>query len=1195
MVYIKSLICEGFKSFKEKTKINFSKGFTSIVGSNGSGKSNILDAFVFAIGELSGNKMRVNNIKDLICNGGSNGGTPSKYARVDVVFDNSNRNIPIPVESNTVKVSRKIYIDGKGKYFLNDKVITRRELQDILDLAGLLPNSSNLILQGELFRIITMNNNERRGLIEDISGIASYNEKKEKAEKDLAKVEENISRITLLLNELSIQLDSLEKEKDDALKYQDYDIKQKNAENALIVLKLRDFQKQIDRFIVKKETLIKEIQEINYNLLEKRENLSKITVELDKINEEIKKLQTNELKELTLNLNKLKTDIAKKETQKDNFQKEILKLKKNLIDSFKKKEDLEENKKIIQNNLMVKKKEKKEIKEKLHSLKEELYHSEEQTKEFDSKYKGFQENLESLKNDIAEKNEIKSEIKSEIKVLTSKLESSNDKLSNTVMRVDVLNGEIENISQEIKILDSEERNYKEKPDNNISLNDLESNKQNLDLKLKKIQSIINEKHEKLISLKSKIKVIQKLSSNKALEAILRLKNDRELSSKHKISGTIYGTIAQLGKTREEYNTALQIAGGNKFNYIVVENQATAKQCINFLKNNKIGRASFIPLDKIKTNFINYDLNNNEKIIGRAVDLIQFDGLFKKAFEFVFGRTIVVSDIDTASNLDIKARKVTLNGDVVEMSNLMTGGTFKQSMRGGFISQEESKIPKLETELNNLKREEDSYLKKLKNIDKQIALSYKSKISANNELSEVRKNLAVLKDNLLRKEDELKDYNVKIEETKTEIKNIEGKLQTEQLKLKDIDQILSDLMNDENELKSKISLLEDNDFTKKINNLRKKIDELEKDYMHINLEVTKLRTQLEDVINNRESEIESTINNSQEEIKDNTFKLETLKKELVDIETTIKELESELLKKNEVVGQFYSKREELLLSQTKFKAEIEDLKSKIVPKNIKINTLEINLQNIKSQKDEMEENHQIGNEELEKIQNLLSFSKDKLSNIIKECVNIKHQLEPVNMRAIKKYDKIKERYDDLIEKHDIVVDERISILEFIERIELEKKNTFLNTFNGINERFKEIFAKLSPGGEAKLKLENQEDPFAGGVKIIARPGGKKWCLTQSMSGGEKTLTVVALILGIQMAIPSPYYILDEIDAAFDENNANHVASMIKELSEKSQFILITHRDVTMTKTDDLIGVSNVHGLTEVLNLNIREALEQIAQS
>ena len=331
------------------------------------------------------------------------------------------------------------------------------------------------------------------------------------------------------------------------------------------------------------------------------------------------------------------------------------------------------------------------------------------------------------------------------------------------------------------------------------------------------------------------------------------------------------------------------------------------------------------------------------------------------------------------------------------------------------------------------------------------------------------------------------------------------------------------------------------------------------------------------------------------IKSNTNGYEALKIEINATNESISDLESKLLEKNQEMGEYYAKKEKSLQEQTNLKVEIEDLKSSIHPTNIKINTFEVTRQNIETQKVEIENSCKNLNDNLEEIEEFLIFSPEKLTEIIDDCIRVKLQLEPVNMRAIKKFDKIQSRYDELIDKHEIIVKERQAILEFIEKVEVEKRNTFMNTFNGINEHFKTIFAKLSPDGEAKLVLENEEDPYAGGIKMLARPGGKKWCLTQSMSGGEKTLTVVALILGIQMYIPSPYYILDEIDAAFDDNNATQVASMIKSLSEKSQFILITHRDVTMTKTDQLLGVSNVHGITTILNLNIREALEQIAQS
>jgi chromosome segregation protein len=1190
MVYIKSLICEGFKSFKQKTKVNFCEGFTSIVGANGSGKSNILDAFVFALGELSGNKLRVNSIKDLICNGGTDGHTPSKFARVDIVFDNSDRSIP--VNSSAVKVSRKIDINGHGKYYINDKTITRRELQDIMELAGLAPNSTNLIQQGELFRIINMNNNERRGLIEDISGIAYYNEKKEKAENDLEKIEENISRITLLLNEVSIQLDSLETEKNDALKYQEQDIKQKNAEKAVIVKKIRSFKRQIERINATKEDMKKEVEQINVDVIDKRESLMKITLELDQINDEIEKLQSNELKEFTLRLNKLRTEFTKKETQKENTEKELVKQKKNIISIFNKKDKVEEKKTSIQQELEFMNENKKEIKEKLESLKEELYHSEEQVNEFDTEYSAIQEDLDNLRIKISEKIGERNEINSEIKVINNNIKNIDKNIKETQRRISQYKNEIETIINQGESLEQEELQYEKNSESFIDIEELEQEKIIITSKLKEISNRIDEKHDKLISIKSKIKAVQKLSVNRAINAILKLKqNPDEIVN----SGRIYGTIAQLGKSSQKYNTALQVAGGNKFNYIVVENQATAIKCINYLKRNKIGRASFIPLDKIKNYPINFNFRTNNKVIGRAVDLIQFDSQFNKVFEFVFGRTIVVADLDTASSLENNVRRVTLDGDIIESSNLMTGGNTKQIKQGGFLSIEESKIPELESELNVLKNKEAEYKNSLHELDKKITTNYKRKISKNHRLEDIRQKLAVLKDKIENNEEGLINAEQKYSELKVELEENSLNLEKEKNKLTEFNQDVIELENRENELKLKISLLKNNDFTKKINVLRKDIDTLEKQKMKIDIEVTKFQTQLEEIVNNTETEIKNAIENIQNEIATNTNELRDLESEIEETQQKVDELEKVILEKNQIIGRLYKSKEDTLKKQTNIKLEIEDLKSKIHPINIRINTLDVNLENIITQKEELENSSNVDPSEVEEIQEFISLSYDNLSEIISTSIEIKLQLEPVNMRAIKKFDKIKKRYDGLIEKHEIIVKEREAILNFIEKVEVEKKNTFMETFNGINKNFQEIFTKLSPGGEAKLELENQEDPFAGGVKMLARPGDKKWCITQSMSGGEKTLTVVALILGIQLYIPSPYYILDEIDAAFDDYNATQVATLIKQMSERSQFILITHRDVTMTKTDQLLGVSNVNGITTIINLNIKEALEQIAQT
>lgn len=1185
MVYIKSLVCEGFKSFKKRTKINFSKGFTSIVGANGSGKSNILDAFVFALGELSGNKLRVSNIKDLICNGGTNGGIPSKKARVDVIFDNSDRKIPL--DADTIKLSRKINEEGKGTYYLNDKRTTRRDLQDILDLAGLVPNSSNLIMQGELHRLINMNDKERRELIEDLAGIAFYNEKKEKAEKDLIKIEENISRITILLNELSIQLDSLEKERDDALKYQEHDNRQKKAQNALTLIRIKDIENQIENVKQKRDSLKLKIEEIRTEVIGKRENLMNITQELDIVKAEIKELQSNELRQLTLKLNDLKTEMAKNEASRDNHQTEINRLKKNMVKAFKKKDELESKKQTISNNLEKKKDDKESIDANLENLKEELYHSEEQIKELDSEYAKYQEELESIKEQLDAQNEIKSTINTELQVLSNKLENSFNARKKVQKKISTLASQIKQIKNKISEFELKEKNTNKKPEDSLNIDELEAKKRTFAAELKKLRKLIDNKYEEVVSIKSKLKAVKKYSSTRAVEAILNVKD------KDEINGRIYGTIAQLGKSNQEYNTALQVAGGGKFNYLVVDNQQTAKQCIEYLKNNRIGRASFIPLDKIKVYSSNFQLPVDPNVIGRAVDLIEFNPMYARAFEFVFGRSVVVKNIETATTLKVNARKVTLEGDVVESSNLMTGGKKKHNNNGGFGLKEQTLLPKLETELNELRDREQHYSEKIHQIEDKISKNYKNRISSNNAINQIRQDLAVLRDNLKTKEEEKQELESTLKEYDKEINELEAKVGIKNVKMDKVNQDIQGINKSKEAIANKISMLKNNDFTKKVDQLRKEIDTLEKKRMTVKIDITKLETQLQEITTNQEREVNNNIESFQEELETHKKQFETIKSKITESTEEIKTLEKEVLEKNQKIGQIYNKKEELLKTQTEIKVAIEDLNSSIHPLNIKINTLDVNERNLLAQKEEIQGNNDIPEEKKEDLTEFLTFTQAKLASIIEESMRVKMDLEPVNMRAIKKYDKIKKRYDDLIEKHELVVDERISILNFIDKIETEKRETFYNTFEGINDNFRRIFSKLSPGGESKLVIENEEDPFAGGVKMMARPGGKKWCSTQSMSGGEKSLTIVALVLGIQMYVPSAYYILDEIDAAFDDHNASQVAGMIRELSEGSQFILITHRDVTMTKTDQLLGVSNVHGLTSVINLNISEALEQIA--
>lgn len=1188
------MICQGFKSFRDRTKINFNQGFSAIVGANGSGKSNILDAFVFALGELSGNKMRVKNVRDLICNGGSIEKNPSNFAQVDIIFNNSNGTIPI--DSKDVVISRKIDIKGNGNYYINGTRTTRRDLQDLMDLCNLIPNSTNLILQGEIFRIINMTNLERRQLVDEISGIASYNEKKENAEKQLEKIEENISRITLLLNEVKIQLDNLEAEKNDALEYQHLDNEQKNSEKALLIVKINTIRNNIKKIEESKSEIIKEIKEIEDNLINNSSLLKDLNETLERIEIKIKNLESEELLALTKKINELKTEKAKYETSKEHLNKEIDKLSNNIIDAVNKKGNLIDEKQNLKQELIQLEHEK-EIQEKCLSNKnQELGLLKGELQKIDSNYLEIQQEITNLREKISLDQEIKNQLYSEIKVLESKHLNFEANKFNTQEKITKINDEITNIKENLTQLNEKREEFEKTGNNTKKINDLETEKININNELRRLQEIIDDKHTKLITLKSKIKTIKNFNQNRAIEAILKVKN------MDVINGEIFGTISQLGKIDSKYNIALEIAGGGRLNYIVVDTQKTAKECIRYLKENKIGRASFIPLDKIKVNLPNYMIDFNEEIIGRAVDLIQFAPRFRKAFEFVFGKIIIVNDLETALKLPINARKVTLKGDVVESSNLMHGGSYKKKRGLSFKTSEESEIPVLEVELEKLKIKEHTLLTKFKQIDIDITDYYKNNIQGNNSLNTITQQFNFFQERLNDKEEELNSLVNEIQKINSENEQIHTKFIEKQKNLDELVDQISDLKDQENIFQEKIQNSQNIKIKNNIQNLEEEISQINSEISKFELKIAKINAKLEDFIENQINDIEQTISKNEETTKINSSEIESINKSLELISLEIQEINEKILEENQVLGQYINEKNQILKKITDLKIKIEEMKSSIHPKSLQVNTLENKVENqlnkLYELKNEFGEDceHFLNENENNLPQEIilkLSFSQTKLEELINSCLEKKILLEPVNMRAIEKYDKIKNRYDDLIEKHEQVVKERRAILEFIEQIETEKKEVFMNTFNQINEKFGVIFSKLSPNGEAKLELENYDDPFEGGLKIMARPGGKKWCFTRSMSGGEKTLTIIALILGIQQYVPSPYYILDEIDASLDEVNTILVAEMIKELSSKSQFILITHREPTMERTDHLLGISIADGISSVLNINIAEALKQIA--
>jgi chromosome segregation protein len=1191
MVFIKQMICTGFKSFRKRTIINFDKGFTAIVGANGSGKSNIIDAFVFVLGELSAKTLRANNIKDLISNGG-NGMGESDTATVELIFDNHDRTIPY--DHDEISILRKIDRDGNGIYKLNNKRATRKEIMDLLDLAGLMPNSSNMIMQGELFRLINMNAIERRQLVEDIAGIASYNDKKTSAEQELNTVQTNLGQITLLLNEVHGQLEQLEKEKNDALHYLALVKDEKIRQNALQFVRIRNSEQKIIEIMTEKkesEDAVVRIHDLEEKLQMK---INDLQMQIDQLNEKIKGLQDKELLQITQELNRVKDHITELKTSLKFAEKNLLKTEndQNLIKE--KITSLTDQKQRMQVELTQFREQKTQLTDNMTLKTTELEHLEEKLKEIDSEYLSVKEELNQILTTLNHQKDLKNQKITTLKVLENEIAGIVKQKQKAEEKIYRTHQEIGNLKSQLRGLQSEKANLlaetgieefsKEQIEHQIKM--LEQNINQIQYEQKQLDGEIRKKQANIVELRSKAAVIKQMNAgSRAIEGLMKVKQSNSIPG-------IFGTIADLGSADSKYSAALEMAAGGKFNWVVVDHQYTAEACIEYLKKNNLGRATFIPLSAIKVSTFDEEIPNDPKIHGRAIELINFDPMVTKAFEFVFGRSIIVDDMPTAVKLKLPVKRVTLDGDVVESTNVMSGGQKMKPTGIGFKSTDDQLLSQYEQDVARMQRDLESKDQAVKLNQKQISELYRRKISGDKETQQITQKIAICKskidqmtEEIQGAESEVADYLKFIEQKEQEKKEINEELLKIELEIQGIEEKYA-------QTQAHLNNSEESVIKTQTRELEREIKKINKTLADMDIKIAKTETMLFETIEANRQDAERQYNLRIDEIQKLNSNIQeyTIQFQTEQIKAT--DLEQKVQEKSSIVSELLTQRKKLVTEQSNLKIELARYADQLHPLKMKINTLEM-------KKGELEgkilDFKTLVLPDIEVGADLLEQDESTHQNAIEFISKEKTALGPVNLRAIEKYQEIDTRYKELEQKHEIIIEERESILEFIQNLESEKKKVFMNTYNSINKNFGYIFGRLSPGGEAKLELDNLEDPFSGGIQILARPGEKKWCLTQAMSGGEKTLTIIALILGIQMHVPSAYYILDEIDAALDDANAALVADLIKDLSSRSQFVIITHRDVTMARTDHLLGVSNREGVTNVINLSIKSVLDQIARN
>ncbi len=1164
MTQINRIGIHGFKSFAHKTEIPFDGQFNCILGPNGSGKSNIGDAICFVLGRLSAKSMRVEKASNLIFNGGKNK-KASPEAGVEIAFSNKDKVFPIDAEE--VVLNRTISNDGNSVYRINGKKRTRTEVLDLMSAARINPEGYNIILQGDITRFVDMSPLERRRIIEEISDVSIYEEKKHKAMLELDRVDEKLNNAGIIMQERKTHLKELKKDRDQALKFKEIRDKIDSYKATRLHLLMQDklkvkeeYEKETNKFQEQINVAEKEISKIKERVSENKEKIASINQEIENKGEKEQLVVHKEVEDLKVNLAKdktristLKDEINKIQQRKDQLQQEIQEWGDKSSASKESKKDLEQ--KISQKD--------KEIKDLERSIAE-------------FKKKNKIETSQDLDKEIEDKDKLIEQRQEEVQQIRQKQQDllrEKDRLEFQLQSIEDRIKKVKEVEQEnkeqIKDLQQKKGDFKAAT---LRLNACLDQDSSFASQLSNARKRLVDTQERHAKLNAKSLSMQaEIMSNKALASIL--------DNKRKFKG-VHGTISELGQVNKKYAPALESAAGNRMQNIVVDDETVAAECIKFLKSNRLGSASFIPLNKIRSQEISTEDRKLSKLPGVqdfAINLISFKAQYQKAFGYVFGNTLVVDDVDTSIKVGIgKIKMVTLEGDVAEGSGVMKGGFIARRSSLGFQEKDsQEELDGVEREIAELEGVVANVEIKREANEREISSLRMKKSELEVEIIKLEKTLHLETSDLDANSDAKKEMKKRLEQVDQELAQIQRDITNTNRELAELKTKKQNLRSEVNELRNPRLLAQLTAFDESRQKNREELLHLENDLKNLVLqeeqmfgpEIEKIR----EILKQHDKE-EIQFNG---EIKKLSEKIATQEKELEQKEKASKE--------------FYSKYKEMFNQREKLSQEVNAKENEIesLRETSRTHEREINLTSLKNA--EIKAKLAGFQEEFARYQNVELLKDRNVEQLQEEIAKFEvtlAQMSAVNMKALEIYEQVEKEYAELIEKKDSLEKEKVDIMTMMNEIETKKKDHFMKTFDKANENFQRIFTTLFKKGKAYLQMENPENIFEDGLSIKVKLTGNRFMDIKSLSGGEKTLTALSFIFAIQEYQPASFYILDEIDAALDKHNSETLSKLIRSYSNNAQYIVISHNDSLISEADTLFGVSmNEDGISKVTGLKI----------
>ena len=1165
-MYLKSIEIQGFKSFANKIVFEFQNGITGIVGPNGSGKSNVADAVRWVLGEQSAKQLRGSKMEDVIF-AGTEARKPVGFAYVSITFDNEDH--ALPVEYNEVTVTRKVFRSGESEYQLNGHSCRLKDITELFYDTGIGKEGYSIIGQGQIDKILSGRPEERRELFDEAAGIVKFKRRKAASIKKLENERENLVRVNDILKELEKQVGPLEKQSEKAKEY----LKLKQD------LKIRD----VNAFLMESDEIRISLKECEEKSLIAANDLKAANEEYDSTKAEYDSLEI-QLNEINNSIETTNTLLSNTEIEKQRldgvinvYAEQIKTIQANSVHYTNRLSD-------ISKSIDEKKESLSKLDEEKQSLAESLTSYEEKRAEAKKKHDEILNSIEEINKNIEDYNNKIIDVLS----LKTKTTADNQKFQTMLEQKNIRKAELNSIiiqkKSEENLADNSINEFSDqlvKADNKINnlteqINDVNQGIFTNKNKITELTSIIDKEqtqyHREKSKLESLIAITERYDGyGNSIRKIMELKETN--------SG-ILGVIADIIKVEKKYETAIETALGGTIQNIVTDNEKTAKELIAYLKDNKLGRATFLPITSVsgKNTYESEPCMKEKGVIGLACNLVRVDFEYTKLAKYLLGRILVVDNIDNglaiAKKYKYSLRIVTLEGEQLNPGGSMTGGAFKNASN---LLGRRREIEELKKNVADVSKSLNEHKSLTSELRKSVASLREQNDSLNKAMREaqVEKNTIVMNLNsATNRRDEiissLADINSQIADVEREITEISGNLSNASDSLASLDSINEESKNEIESLNSLLAekKLEEAAVNDSFDNIKLQFSSLlQKDSFidenkeRINQEIRELKAEADDIQLKMASTNEE-ISAKNSEILQVKEKIAVSSKQIEDCKTKIETLKE---KRNNYTNShkvFFDKRESI-------SGRISDLDKEVYRLNATKEKLEESLDILT---DYMWDEYELTYSYASEYKNEEFISLPALKKEINSLKSSIRALGDVNVNSIEEFKEVNERYQFLKSQHDDLIEAENSLVKIINELDQGMRVQFQQKFDEIKVEFDKVFKELFGGGHGTIQLVDDEDILECGILIISQPPGKKLQNMMQLSGGEKALTAISLLFAIQNLKPSPFCLLDEIEAALDDSNVARFANYLHKLTRHTQFIVITHRRGSMSAADRLYGIT-----------------------